>query len=119
MFPNSPTGRLGENLAAKYLAGRGFLIVATNQRQGHKEIDLICTKDGLTVLVEVKTANSLSPIKPEEQLSAQKIKKLKQARALYCQEQRLDFNSVRFDLIAISLDFKQKMANIKHFKNIF
>lgn len=112
-------GQLGERLAAKYLVNKGYKIIETNKRQGHKEIDLICRLGELTVLIEVKTARALSLVKPEEQLSHLKISKLKQAMFLYCQEQRLPLDKARFDLVAITLDYQKKLAKVKHYENIF
>jgi putative endonuclease len=119
MFSSADVGRLGESLAANFLAKKGYKIIETNKRQGHKEIDLICRAGELTVLVEVKTARAIGLIKPEELLSAQKIKKLKRAMVLYCQEQRLSLDRARFDLVAVSLDYEKKLAKVKHFENIF
>jgi len=112
-------GRLGEKLAAGYLSHRGYEIIATNKQLGHKEIDIIAKKDDLFIVFEVKTARSDSSVKPEEQLNTLKIKRLKKASMLYCFEKKISLDKLRVDLLAISLNYEQKMANIKHFKNIF
>ncbi len=112
-------GALGERLAARYLKDKGYKILAANYRLGHKEIDIIAQLGDLVVLVEVKTAASTSPVKPEEQLNSLKIRHLKRAAWLYCLEQHLNPNKLRTDLLAISLNRAEKLAKIKHFENIF
>lgn len=119
MVLSAEVGKIGEKLAGKYLAGKGYKILETNRRLGHKEIDLICEFENLTVFVEVKTAKNTSPIKPEEMINTNKIGLFKRAISLYCYEQKISISNARADLVAISLNFEQKMANIKHFKNIF
>ena len=112
-------GQLGEKLAARYLVGKGYKILAINKMLGHKEIDIIAQQGDLTVFIEVKTANSQSPVKPEEQLNALKIHRLKKAVWQYCLEQRLNPNNIRADLVAICLNETEKMAKVRHFENIF
>lgn len=115
----SELGRLGENIAAKYLQSKNYEVIGQNQRQGHKEIDIICRLNGLIIFVEVKTVNSFSLIQPEDQLSAKKIRRLKKAALNFCFAQKINLNQIRNDLIAIRLNSQEKIANIKHFKNIF
>ena len=48
-------GRLGENLAAKYLRKNNYKIIEANKHQSHNEIDLIVADKNYIVFVEVKT----------------------------------------------------------------
>lgn len=47
-------GRQAENLAARFLAGRGLTVVARNFRVRGGEIDLVCRDGATTVFVEVR-----------------------------------------------------------------
>lgn len=47
-------GSLGERRAARYLMLRGYTIKARNYRAGHHEIDIVATRLGEIVFVEVK-----------------------------------------------------------------
>lgn len=47
-------GRAAESIAATYLELRGYRIVATNVRDGPREIDIVAERDRLVVFVEVK-----------------------------------------------------------------
>ena len=82
-FPPSPeeieaqrrhlaVGRLGEELAARFLWGRGFRIIERNFRAGSGEIDLIAEKKGRIHFVEVKTRSDDSFGPPEDRVDARK-----------------------------------------------
>jgi putative endonuclease len=47
-------GREGETAAARYLAARGYRILARNLRLPGGEIDILCVESGELVFVEVK-----------------------------------------------------------------
>jgi putative endonuclease len=112
-------GAWGENLARDFLIKRSYKIIGQNERLGHKEIDLIALQAQETVFIEVKTRLAGSLALAEEQINHQKIKKLKSALCAYCIQNKIPLTSARLDLIAININKGQKMAKIKHFKNIF
>ena len=62
------TGRLGEDLALAYLLEQGYQLITRNFSCKLGEIDLIVTKDGQTVFVEVRSAQP--SIRPAEKASA-------------------------------------------------
>lgn len=117
MNHNQTIGSFGEKLAKNYLINQGYTIIAANLRLGKKELDLVATKDGLTIFVEVKTMSSSRPGGAEDQIDHFKIRTLKKAVMDYCREFRVDLNLVRADLLAI--DLVNGEAKIKHFKDIF
>lgn len=51
-------GHAGEQLAQDHLRAAGYQIVAANWRCAHGEIDIIASKDGVLVFVEVRTRRS-------------------------------------------------------------
>ena len=55
MSRKSETGRLGEQLACKYLEAQGFTVIHRNLRIGALETDIICENEDYVVFAEVKT----------------------------------------------------------------
>ena len=55
MSRKSETGRLGEQLACKYLKAQGFTVIHRNLRIGALETDIICENEDYVVFAEVKT----------------------------------------------------------------
>ena len=55
LFSKKQIGDLGELEACKYLKKHGYKIVNCNERQSHKEIDIIATDKNYIAFVEVKT----------------------------------------------------------------
>ena len=55
MSRKSETGRLGEQLACKYLEAQGFTVLHRNLRIGALETDIICENEDYVVFAEVKT----------------------------------------------------------------
>ena len=112
-------GKWGEKIAANYLKKHGYEIVVTNQRLGRDEIDIIAKINSRWIFVEVKTRTSTAVGGAEDQITRQKIKALKRAVFLYCRQNRLNLEKTRADFIAVDIRREQKLAKIKHFKNIF
>lgn len=52
-------GKIGEDIAIKYLKNKSYTILARNYRYKKYEIDILCKKDNIFVLVEVKYRTSL------------------------------------------------------------
>ncbi len=110
------TGKKGEELAASYLAGKGYRILEKNWRAGHNEIDIIAQKDQILVIVEVKTRRTNYFGEPEEFVTKNKQKLLVQAANAYVQKNKLDLES-RFDIISIL--FKGNDYKIHHIEDAF
>lgn len=87
---NRTIGQYGERVAAKYLLDRGYSIIAKNLRLSEEgirgEIDILCIKDRIMQIVEVKSIVSYETslegedFLPEMNLSKVKIVKLRKLR---------------------------------------
>jgi putative endonuclease len=66
---NKPMGDRGEQLAAGYLAERGWVILHRNYRIGHREIDLVARRNEVVAFVEVKTRGGLGYGHPLEAIT--------------------------------------------------
>lgn len=94
-------GRWAEHWAALWLLGKGYRILARNQRTPFGEIDLVARRGRVLALVEVKarttTAAALEALRPVQQ------QRIARAGAWYVQRhpplQALD---VRCDLIVVA-----------------
>jgi len=69
---NQRIGKWGEEIAAEYLAQKGYEIIGHNARTPYGEIDLIATQGGITVFVEVKTRTSNRMGLPEDSITPRK-----------------------------------------------
>lgn len=94
------TGSTGENLAAAFLEGKGFRVVAKNFRCKKAEIDLIVQREDWLVFVEVKTRASNSYGEPETFVSAQ------QSKMIYAAAEEFIYSNnwrghIRFDIVSV------------------
>ena len=126
MTKKSEIGKLGEDLACKYLLNKNFTIIERNFRKPWGEIDIIAKdNNGTLVFVEVKTMQqygnnaAIAALLPEDNLTKSKLKKLQRISYLYANNNSgllNDKHGWQIDLIAIILN--EAGTNIKHFENI-
>ena len=106
-------GRSGETLAVNFLKKHKYKILKTNFTCTVGEVDIIASKDGAIVFVEVKTRNSSKYGRPCEAVNSAKQNKYRNMAGLYLQREGLENAFVRFDVIEI-LD-----GEINHIENAF
>jgi putative endonuclease len=102
MNNNRATGRKGEEIAAGYLIEKGFTIVEKNWRFRHWEVDIIASRERFLHFIEVKTRYSLRFGRPEESITRDKMKSLKNAAEEY-QFLHPEYQYIQFDVLAITL----------------
>ena len=83
MSNNLGNGKKGEDIAADYLTKNGYTLLERNWRKHHWEVDIIASKDQFLHFIEVKTRYSLRFGFPEESISKDKMKNLKNAAENY------------------------------------
>jgi len=112
---NKELGRAGEDLAAQYLACKGYEILERNWRCAFGEADIIAEDANGIVLVEVKTRVSSTvwgEHVPELAVDARKRNRYQKLALMYLSMQtRVD--AVRFDVVAINI-FDDKTARLRH-----
>lgn len=124
MTTKSETGKLGEDLACKYLVDKKYKVLERNYRKPWGEIDIIArAPDKTLVFIEVKTVASHNVnnllITPEDQLTAAKLKKLGRTASLYANNFKSLVNENagwRIDLLALTI--LEKNCLVKHYQNI-
>lgn len=110
-------GRWGEDAAAEYLTANGYLVLSRNVHSAHGEIDIVASKDGLLVFVEVKTRSSHTFAYPEDSVTLRKQAYLLSAAEEYLQAHPESGESWQFDVIAVEGTPGGK-AQIEHFENV-
>ncbi len=118
--PHINIGIIGENIACKFLENKGYKIIERNFRGDRiGEIDIICKKDGVIVFVEVKTlVDHKNGLRPEENVTPDKQKKLIRCCRLYLGKNRIDLDTDwQIDVVSIKLDRENKKAKVRHIQN--
>lgn len=104
-----------EQKAVALLEEQGYLILEQNYRNRYGEIDIIASKDGILVFVEVKYRASGSYGDPLEAVGCRKQNRICRSALYYCSKQMAGTDvPCRFDVIAIYGD-----ETVRHIKNAF
>ena len=109
-------GKIGENIACKYLEENGYKIIERNKHfSKYCEIDIIAQQKNSLVFIEVKTRKNNNLGTPFYAITHQKYKNIYTGALMYLQENKIKYNSYRIDAIAIVLEPK---LDIQHLQNI-
>lgn len=96
------TGLEGEDIAIRFLKKEGYKILEKNYRTPFGEIDIIASKNGVVVFIEVKARNRDLFGSPKEAVTVKKQERIKRS-ALYYLKGLKDMPPVRFDVISIDM----------------
>jgi len=112
-------GRRGEQLAQQKLLKLGYRFLVKNFRSQFGEIDLIFQDGDTLVFVEVKTRIGEEFGKPEEAITAYKIRRLIRT-SQYFQLLHPELPaSARIDVVAVMFEKEtEKLVYLKHYQNI-
>ncbi len=117
------SGVLGEDVAAYYLADKGYVIRTRNYSCRFGEIDIIAEQGNYLCFVEVKTRGDRAFGQPAEWVTTEKQRKLiKTANyyiAVHGKEIRERNLQPRFDCIEVFLDHQRLPCNLTNIKNAF
>jgi len=99
-------GRIGEDLAHRFLRARGCTVVARNYRtlSGSGEIDLVAWDGRKLAFIEVKTRGSEEFGPPESAVDAEKRERVRRAAHDYVRRSEIPWRDTRFDIVSIVLD---------------
>ena len=100
-------GKLGENMAAEVLRGKGYQILQRNYRCRAGEIDIIAQKYGEISFVEVKTRQNFNYGRPCEAVTEEKKRHIRKAAGHYLDDLRSRGyvpRSVDFQIIEIVVE---------------
>ena len=116
MTQKSELGKLGEDLACRYLKKKGYRVIERNYLKPWGELDIVTiSPEKILVLVEVKTVSGPAPmIAGEDQFTRAKSVKSKRAAELYANGSNLlTDKGRRIDLIAVTMDGDR--AEVRHY----
>ncbi len=116
-------GRTGEDIAAQFLASKGFKIITRNYRKPWGEIDIIAEKGDIVRFVEVKAVSreNLPDIsremdyRPEELVHVRKLKKLARTAAMYMEVMK-DHREFQIDVVGVIIDKSRRIARCRFFE---
>lgn len=117
MAEHNEFGKLAEDLAADFLAKKGYKILVRNFRFQHHEIDIVSEFQDLIVVTEVKARSYDTLIEPQEAVNKKKIKSIVQTADIFMTDNQID-KEVRFDIITVLPD-KTGALQITHIEDAF
>lgn len=96
-------GRLGEEVAARYLERLGLVVVGRNVRMSGGEIDLVARHGDELVFVEVKTRIGDGSTAPDEVIGEAKLRRLERLAHAYVEQHTDPEHPWRIDVVVIVL----------------
>ena len=109
-------GKKGEQYAVIHLKNNGYTILDTNYRFKHSEIDVVCEKDNVLIVVEVKTRQTAMVGEPYQAVTFGKQRQIIKVTNQYISQNNID-KEVRLDVISIVLN--QFGMRLQHIENAF
>jgi len=115
-------GVKGERVAARWLMVHGWSIAEHRFRNGHRDIDLVATRDErdasrTVAFVEVKTRATNSFGGPIAQVSWRKQRELSRSAKVWMSRFQRPGDTFRFDVIGVILSTKH--VKVHHVENAF
>jgi len=116
-------GKIGENIAEKFLVKHDFLILDRNYTKKWGEIDIVANKNKKLYFIEVKSVSrnlinvsqeTLDQYRPEDNMHPWKMKRMARTIQTYLLSNKIPDNTEwQVDLFVVFLDLKNKKAKIK------
>ncbi|MGD9892125.1 MAG: YraN family protein [Dehalococcoidia bacterium] len=111
-------GAFGERLAAGHLRRAGYEIVATNvQVRPWGEIDIVARRDGVLVLVEVRTRRGDRFGGAAWSITPAKQRRMLRAATVYLGARIDETPAARIDVVLVHLDARGRLIGIEHIEN--
>ncbi len=122
-------GRIGEDIAARYLENKGFTVIEKNYRKKYGEIDIIVERGKILHFIEVKSVsceNFLLDVarvtdahRPEDNVHPRKLRRMANViqAYLYSKYQKGQPEWV-FDVIIVRLNMGTQQARVKFLENL-
>ena len=115
MYERHETGKIGEDIATRYLEQIGYEIIQRNFECKQGEIDIVAKDKDEIVFVEVKTRASVLYGQPKDAVDRTKKKHIYRSAEFYIYIRHLENCPVRIDVIEVYK--KQGKFKVNHIKN--
>jgi len=119
---NQKVGRVGEDVACRFLEQKAFLIYERNYTKPWGEIDIVALKDKEIHFIEVKTISVLDDsepwIRPAENMTPAKLKKCEHIAESYVMDKKVR-GKWFYDAIFIIIHESERRAEVEFLENIF
>lgn len=118
-------GKIGENIAAKYLKKQKCRIIARNIHISHNEIDIIAKNKSFILFVEVKTRSTDQNLtsyfgSPASAVDYKKQRRTVEAARSYLKSSKYSKLQPRFDVVEIFLHKdSHHLLHINYIENAF
>jgi putative endonuclease len=109
-------GKKGETIAVNHLISNDYHILDRNYRWKNSELDIICVKDDMLIIVEVKTRSTSVFGEPYLSVNRSKQRQLIKVTNKYIELNGINME-VRFDVISIVLN--KRSMDLEHIENAF
>ena len=110
-------GKAGEEKAARYLAEKGYCVVAQNWQTKSGEIDIIALSDDVLVFAEVKTLPNGNADMLSRVLDGRKQKKIIETSKRFLSNNRqYSKHYIRYDVIVVDMP---SLPAVYHIENAF
>lgn len=113
----SARGREAEQLAAAWLAQRGYRILDRNHAHRRGEVDLVCEAAGVLCFVEVRSRTGDAQGGPEETVDRRKARRVIVAATDWALRNGGLEREIRFDVVAVT--FGEGAPRIAHIPGAF
>lgn len=113
------TGEWGEDVAARFLQGKGFKILGRRVRLERDELDIVARNGGVLVFVEVKTRKSETFGRAVRSVNRGKRATLSRAAVHYLRKLPEKPGFFRFDVVEVIGEMDGGDPVIRHIENAF
>jgi putative endonuclease len=128
MARHNEIGKIGEDIAVKWLIREHFTILERNYLKKFGEIDIVARETDFIHFVEVKTVSyetieeleyavSHETWRPEENVHDYKVKRLKRVIEAWLFERKYK-GAFQIDIVTVRLVTDQKYARVKMIENV-
>ncbi|MCQ2476480.1 MAG: YraN family protein [Clostridia bacterium] len=112
------SGVWGEIYAARYLRDNKYKIITSNYVCRFGELDLVAFKNKTLCIVEVKTRDEETSVRPMEAVDENKQERITMAANSFLRYSKLDYPT-RFDVCEVYLDKDCNPVKINYMENAF